>query len=73
MSRSGAPRFMALGSQRNKRPLDQEPSEVRALRGLLIRETQLSVASGFIRIAGEQCDLVALRVAKVANIKMRTI
>ena len=31
----------------------------------------LSVSSENIWIAGKQCDLVSLRVAKVANIKMR--
>jgi len=33
----------------------------------------LSVSSGFVRIAGEQRDLVALRVAKIANIELRAI
>jgi len=33
----------------------------------------LSVSSGFVRIAGEQGDLVALRVPKIADIEMRAI
>lgn len=33
----------------------------------------LPVTSGFIRIAGKKRDLVALRVAKVADIEVRTV
>ena len=33
----------------------------------------LSAASGFVCIAGEQCDLDTMRVAKIANIKMGAI
>lgn len=33
----------------------------------------LTVAPGFVRIVGKQCDLVALRVAKVADVKVRSI
>lgn len=43
------------------------------LMGLATRETALSVSSGFVRIAGEKCDLVALRVAKVANKEVRSV